>query len=99
MITSLRPQLHVTVRLLAETSFSSQEEPLLEVPITLRYSQPMTIHVRSSCLWPEHLHSTLIANNVSLARGAEGDGKEWNMANGIYIMSAGAKCRFRVVSR
>lgn len=59
------PRLHVTVNLPPVISFSSVEEPQLEVRMTLEYLQPAIIVLKRSRLWPLHLHSALTLHNVS----------------------------------
>lgn len=59
------PRLHVTVNLPPVVSFSSVEEPHLEVRMTLEYAQPVIIVLKRSRLWPLHLHSALTLHNVS----------------------------------
>ena len=58
------PRLHVTVNLPPVISFSSVEEPQLEVRMTLEYLQPVIIVLKRSRLWPLHLHSALTLHNV-----------------------------------
>ncbi len=65
MLATSPPRLHVTVKLPSVISFSSVEEPQLEVRMTLEYLQPVIIVLKRSCLWPLHLHSALNLHNVS----------------------------------
>ena len=59
------PRLHVTVNLPPAISFSSVEEPRLQVHMTLEYLQPVIIVLKRSRLWPLHFHSALTLHNVS----------------------------------
>lgn len=59
------PRLLVTVNLPPVISFSSAEEPHLEVRMTLEHSQPTIIALKRSRLWPLHLHSALTLHHVS----------------------------------
>lgn len=52
MLATSPPRLHLTVNLPPVISFSSVEEPQLEVRMTLEYSQPVIIVLKRSCLWP-----------------------------------------------
>lgn len=63
--TNSSPRLHVTANLPPEISFSSVEEPQLQVRMTLEYSQPIMIVLQRSRLWPHRLHSALTLHNVS----------------------------------
>lgn len=65
MLPTSPPRLHVTVNLPPVISFSSVEEPQLEVRMTLEYSQPIIIVLKRSRLWPLHLQSALTLHNVS----------------------------------
>ncbi|KAL2039713.1 hypothetical protein N7G274_007572 [Stereocaulon virgatum] len=65
MLANSPPRLHVTVNLPPVISFSSVEEPQLEVRMTLEYLQPVIIVLKRIRLWPLHLHSVLFLHNVS----------------------------------
>ena len=54
-----QPQVHVIARLPPIISFSSVEEPELELQFTLQYEQPIVIAPKYSRLWPLHLRSAL----------------------------------------
>ncbi|KAL8740835.1 MAG: hypothetical protein Q9190_006501 [Brigantiaea leucoxantha] len=58
------PRIHVTVYLPEEISFSSAEEPQLEVRMTLDYAHPIIIVRRRSRLWPLHPYSALTLHNI-----------------------------------
>ena len=57
MLATSPPRLHVTVNLPSVISFSSVEEPQLEVRMTLEYLQPVIIVLKRSRLWPLHVSS------------------------------------------
>jgi len=59
------PRLHVTAYLPPVISFSSVEEPHLEIRITLEHSQPIILALKRSHLWPLHLHCALILQHAS----------------------------------
>ena len=59
------PRLHVTANLPPVISFSSASWPQLSVCITLEYSQPIIIVLKTCRLWPLHLQSALTLHNVS----------------------------------
>ena len=65
MLATSPPRLHVTVNLPSVISFSSVEEPQLEVRMTIEYLQPVIIVLKRSRLWPLHLQSALSLHNVS----------------------------------
>ena len=65
MLATSSPRIHVTVNLPPVISFSSVEEPHLEVRMTLEYLQPVIIALKRSRLWPLHPHSALTLHNVS----------------------------------
>ena len=62
------PRLHVTAHLPPVISFSSIEEPQLEMHMTLRYSQPIIVALKQSRLWPLHLRSALTLNHANSGR-------------------------------
>lgn len=62
------PRLHVTAHLPPVISFSSIEEPQLEMQITFQYSRPIIIALKQSRLWPLHLRSALTLNHASSGR-------------------------------
>lgn len=62
------PRLHVTAHLPPTISFSSAEEPQLEVRMTLEYSQPVIFVLKKSHLWPHHHYTALILHNASSGR-------------------------------
>jgi hypothetical protein len=59
------PRLHVTAYLPPVISFSSVDEPHLEIRITLSYSQPIILALKRSRLGPLHLHSALTLHHAS----------------------------------
>ena len=65
MLANSPPRLHVTVNLPPVISFSSVEEPQLEVRMTLEFLRPVIIVLKRSRLWPLHLYSALTLHNSS----------------------------------
>ena len=64
MPTTSSPRIHITVHLPREISFSSAEEPQLEVRMTLEYAHPILIVRQRSLLWPLYPRSALTLHNV-----------------------------------
>ncbi len=62
------PRLHVTVHLPPVISFSSIEEPQLEIQMTLQHSLPIIIALKQRRLWPLHLQSAIILTHTSSGR-------------------------------